>query len=707
MTSDKTRTQERGLLLGTAGLMIFLCLIILPARYLGVTDFSYRQFATMLVVTLAVQGLLWWILWRRWSVVEHRDPHFLHLPVLGASLVLNTYLYLAPDTRILLLFAWILVLLFGSGRVGFVEIMSWSGVHIAGYLAVLSAVRARIPGFSLSHEITRLWMFLGICIAVAILCERLYRWLEKAKVARRRSEQTLRESEGRLRQVIDLVPHFIFAKDQEGRFILVNRALAEAYGTTPEELLDKTDADFARSAEEARHFRADDLEVIESGQPKVIPEERLTGADGKERVLRTTKIPFTFANSELPALLGVAIDVTEVRKAEEERHQLEEQMQHLQKLESLGVLAGGVAHDFNNILVSVLGNAELALTDLSEDSPARPRIQRVVTSAERAAELVHQMLAYSGQGQFVVERIDLSRITHGVSDLISASVSKKAKVTVTSTHDDVWVEADPAQLHQVLINLMTNASDALCDRPGRITVTTGRTRIDPNESELSGVFSVDGLPAGEYAFLEVADDGCGMDAETKARIFDPFFTTKFVGRGLGLAAVLGIARGHDGAIEVDSVEGRGTTVRLVLPLAPAPSRPDKLARPGPGEDLPENPILVADDDPAVLEFVSAALERSGASVLLAKDGAEAIEVYRRNAGQVAMALVDMTMPEMNGAETLRELRRLGPGLRVVLMSGFSEQLATDALGSRGPDGFLHKPFSPEALTRKIREVLAT
>ena len=590
MTTNKTTTREHGLLLGTAGLTICLCLIILPAWFLGITDLTYGQWAAVLVVVLSVQGLLWWALWRKWH-----------------------------DQRL-------------------------------------------------------------------------------------QTEETLRESEARLRQVIDLVPHFIFAKDQEGHFILANRAVAEAYGTTPEGLLCKTDADFASSQEEVRRFRADDLEVIESGQAKVIPEERLTDAGGRERVLRTTKIPFTFANSELPALLGVAIDVTEIKKAEDERRQLEDQMQHLQKLESLGVLAGGVAHDFNNILVSVLGNAELALGDLAEDSAARPRIQRVVTSAERAAELVHQMLAYSGQGQFVIERLDLSRITHGVSDLISASISKKAKVTVTATHGNVYVEADPAQLHQVLINLMTNASDALCDRTGLITVTTGRTHV--SSKELNTSYGAEGLPTGEYAFLEVADDGCGMDLETQARIFDPFFTTKFVGRGLGLAAVLGIARGHDGAIHVDSAKGRGTTVRVLLPLAPAPSRPDKLVRSKPEDGLPESPVLVADDDSAVRDLISAVFERSGGSVLLAQDGAEAIDVYRRHADDIEVALVDMTMPEMNGAETLRELRRLSPDLRVVLMSGFSEQLATEALGNRGPDGFLHKPFSPEALTRKIREVLA-
>ncbi len=704
MITDKLRARERGLLLGTTSLVIYLCLIILPARYLGVTDVPLRMWAAALALTLGVQGLLWWILRRRWRPVERHDPHFLHLPVLGASLLFNFYLYAAPDARTLLLLAWILVLLFGSGRVGFAAVMSWGAVQLAGYLSVLFIVRERIAGFSLRHEIAHLWVVLAVCIGIAILSERLRRWLDRAKTERQHSEATLRESEARLRQVIDLVPHFIFAKDQEGRFLLANRAVADAYGTTTEDLLGKTNADFARPAEEVRRSRAVDLEVIQSGTPKVVPEQRYTDAEGRERILLVTKIPFTFASSELPSLLGIAIDVTAVKRTEKERRQLADQMQHLQKLESLGVLAGGVAHDFNNILVSVLGNAELALGDLPEDSPTRLMIQRVVTSAERAAELVHQLLAYSGQGQFVVERLDLSRLSNGVSELISASISKKAEVEVTATHGDVYVDADPAQLHQVLMNLMTNASDALGDHTGRIKVTAGRMRA--GRDYLSSVVGADDLADGEYAFLEVADDGCGMDAETREKVFDPFFTTKFVGRGLGLAAVLGIARGHEGALRVDSEPGRGTTVRLLLPLAPPPSRPDIPAMPQESE-LPASAILLVDDDPAVREFVTEALERAGGSVLLAKNGAEAIDVYRRQADDVALVLLDMTMPEMNGAEALRELRRIRPDVRVVLMSGFSEQLAIQALGDRGPDGFLQKPFFPETLTRKIQQVLST
>ncbi len=703
MTTDKLRARERGLFLGTFSLVIYLCLILLPARYLGVTDLPWTLWGAALVLTFVVQALLWWILRRRWRPVERHDPHFLHLPVLGASLLYNVYLFAAPDARSLVLMAWVVVLLFGAGRVGFATIMAWSAVQLTGYLVVLSLVRERVADLSLAHEAARLWMFLGVCVGIGVLFERLRRWLERAKAERQHSEATLRESEGRLRQVIDLVPHFIFAKDQAGHFILANQAVADAFGTTTEEMLCRTDADFA-SSEEVRRFRATDLEVIESGEPMVIPDERMTDAEGRERILQITKIPFTFADTDLPSLLGIAIDVTEVKRTEKERRRLEDQMQHLQKLESLGVLAGGVAHDFNNILVSVLGNAELALGDLPEESPIRVMIQRVVTSAERAAELVHQLLAYSGQGQFVVERLDLSRLTYGVSDLISASISKKAEVVVTATHGDVYVDADPAQLHQVLMNLVTNASDALGDQTGQITVTTGRMRAD--RDYLGGVVGAEDLAPGRYAFLEVADNGCGMDAETRDKVFDPFFTTKFVGRGLGLAAVLGIARGHDGALRVDSEPGRGTTVRLLMPLAPPPSRPDVTAPPQKAE-MPASAILLADDDPAVREFVTEALERAGGTVLLAKNGAEAIDVYRRRADDIALVLLDMTMPEVNGAEALRELRRIRPDVRVVLMSGFSEQLAVQALGDRGPDGFLQKPFFPETLTRKIQQVLSS
>ncbi len=214
MNADKMRTKERALLLGTASLVFYLCVILLPARALGAAGVPWRLWAVALVLTFLVQGLLWWILRQEWSLVERRDPHFLHFPALGASLLFNFYLYAAPGTRSLLLFAWIVVLLFGSGRVGFLEITSWSAIQLAGYLAVLVVVRDRIADFSLPHEIARLWMFLAVCIGVGILFERFHRWFERAKAERRRSEETLRESEGRLRQVIDLVPHFIFAKDR-------------------------------------------------------------------------------------------------------------------------------------------------------------------------------------------------------------------------------------------------------------------------------------------------------------------------------------------------------------------------------------------------------------------------------------------------------------------------------------------------------------
>ncbi len=706
MTTDKRRAQERALLLGTISLLIYLFLFVLPARYLGVADLSWSMWLAAVALTLAVQGLLWWILRRGWSFVERHDPYFLHFPVLGASLLLNVFFYAAPDSRTLGLFAWLLVLLFGCGRAGFAEVMGWTFVQLAGYLTVLSILRERIAGWSSSRELVQLWMFLGVCFGIGVLLERLKRWLERAKAERRRSEATLRDSEERLRQVIDLVPHFIFAKDWQGRYVLANRAVAEAFGTTPDRLLRHSDAELVGSAQEREQFRAAERDVLASGEPRASVDERLTDARGRQRILQTHRIPFTFRSSERPAILGVAIDVTEVRRAEEQQRQLEAQVQQLQKLESLGALAGGVAHDFNNILVGVLGNAELALDDLPEDSPGRRRLERVVTSAQRAAELVNQLLAYSGQGQFLIEKLDLSQLAERLRDLISASISKKAVLTVEATHGPVWVDADPAQLHQVLINLITNASDALEEQAGSIRLATGRTRV--GNRDLDGDIRAEDFEPGDVAFIEVADDGSGMDAETRDRIFDPFFTTKFVGRGLGLAAVLGIVLGHRGAIRIDSRPGEGTAIRVLLPLAAPPARPVAPAagRAGEPADLPPGTFLVVDDDPAVREFVTEALERSGGTVLLASDGAEGVDVYRRRADEIDLVLLDVMMPVMNGAETFHELRLIHPEVRVVLMSGFSEQLATNGLAENGPDGFLQKPYSPEELTRMIRDVLA-
>ncbi len=267
-------------------------------------------------------------------------------------------------------------------------------------------------------------------------------------------------------------------------------------------------------------------------------------------------------------------DITLRKDAETKQRQLEAQVRHVQKLESLGVLAGGIAHDFNNLLAGIMGNAGLALRDLGDLGPAADRVRQLQAAAVRASELTGQMLAYSGKGTFLVEAVDLSRLAREMASLLTASVSKKAELVLHLEADLPAIEGDATQLRQVVMNLLTNASDALEDRPGTIRVRTGGMTVD--RGYLAATYLDEDLPAGPYVFCEVSDTGCGMDRDTVARIFDPFFTTKFTGRGLGLATVLGIIRSHRGAIRVYSEPGMGTRVRVLFPAteqtAEAPPR---------------------------------------------------------------------------------------------------------------------------------------
>lgn len=395
-------------------------------------------------------------------------------------------------------------------------------------------------------------------------------------------------------------------------------------------------------------------------------------------------------------------DVTERRKAEEERQRFQAQLQHTQKLESLGVLAGGIAHDFNNLLVAVMGNADLALLDLPESAPARQSVEGVQTAARRASELCRQLLAYSGKGRFVVEPLDLSRMVAEMSQLLHVFISKKALLRFDLASSLPCIEGDASQLRQVIMNLLTNASEAIGDREGSILVRTGVLECHPED--LREIFGAEDLPGGRYVFLEIGDNGCGMDAETCSRIFDPFFTTKFAGRGLGLAAVQGIVRGHRGAIKVYSEPQDGTSFKLLFPACGDPESPRSHPASTPSEWKAQARVLLVDDDESVLGVGRRLLERLGLEVQTAGDGLEALEALAADSA-FDVVVLDMTMPRMSGEETFREIRRRHPGLTVLMCSGYNEQEAISGLVGRGLAGFVQKPYTLEALRAGIQRAL--
>ena len=408
------------------------------------------------------------------------------------------------------------------------------------------------------------------------------------------------------------------------------------------------------------------------------------------------------------AIIGfskVARDITERRRAEHQRRELDRKIQETQRLESLGVLAGGIAHDFNNLLTGILGNASLATLHLSPASSAIPFLKDIESASCRAAELCNQMLAYACQGRFVTEALDVNRLITETTRLIAISVSKNAVLRQNLAAHLPAILADPSQIRQIVMNLVINASEAIGDRSGVIAITTGVVRID--RDYLATVRHAGDMTLGDYVFIEISDTGCGMEPATLDRIFDPFFTTKFTGRGLGLAAVLGIVRSHKGGLKVYSEPSRGTTFKLLLPAAPGaivPGEPQALS--GDAAKSSSGLVLVVDDEETVRTVAARMLENMGFHVELASDGREAVAKFAQDPSRYVFVLLDLTMPHLNGEETFRQLRHLRPGVRVILMSGFNEQDAVGGFTGKGLAGYIQKPFNSARFNTAIREFMS-
>ena len=427
-------------------------------------------------------------------------------------------------------------------------------------------------------------------------------------------------------------------------------------------------------------------------------------AVNREHQLEVARNDLQVRTDELQtAVAALETEMGERQRAEAERRAMEVRVLEMQKLESLGVLAGGIAHDFNNLLVGIMGNAGLAMMETQPGTEVHDRIGQIEIASRRASDLARQMLAYSGKGTFIVAPVDLSALVREMTQLLDVSIGKSVSIRYALADEPVVIEADATQLRQVVMNLVVNASDAIGDGAGTITVATSRVSVD--REYLAGTFVDEGLAAGDYAVLDVSDTGAGMDAATRSRIFDPFFTTKTSGRGLGLAAVLGIVRAHKGALKVYSEAGHGSTFKLLLPLTRAGVVPDAWAmrptKPWQGEGT----ILVVDDEPMVRDVATAILKRAGLTVVTAEDGSEAVEVFAAAPERFALVLVDLTMPGLTGAETLGRIHDIRPDVPVVVMSGYNEEEASGRFEGRELAGFLEKPFSTGALTSVVQRAL--
>ena len=521
-----------------------------------------------------------------------------------------------------------------------------------------------------------------------------------AEMERVAAERALRASKARLAAVIDNSPGVAVRwYDREGRVLRWNRASEQVFGFTAEEAMGKTLDVLIHTPEEFRGFLQTLAEIERTGRPIGPAEYTFRRRNGESGVCLSTL--FKIPGEDHDWFVCMDIDITESKRAEAERRHLEERVWHSQKLESLGVMAGGIAHDFNNLLTSMLGYASLAAMELPADSPARPLLGEIENAARRAAELTRQMLAYSGRGKILVQPIRLVELVEEMSKLLLTVVSKKA--TFRFDLAPVTVEGDATQIRQVVMNLITNASDALGKEAGVVILRTGKRRLEG--TALVSRFVDARLPAGEYAFLEVEDSGCGMDEVTVLRIFDPFFTTKFTGRGLGLAAVLGIVRGHGGTLQVDTKPGRGTRFTVILPVAGtgAVEQPAK-TKVAAGERS-TGTVLLIDDEADVRHVARAILERAGFTVIEAADGEHGLVEFDARLARPDVVLVDLVMPRADGWEVLQRIRRIDPDVPVVLMSGYTDAVIPPIeAGMRAPR-FLPKPFGPDDLLTAVHAAI--
>jgi PAS domain S-box-containing protein len=515
---------------------------------------------------------------------------------------------------------------------------------------------------------------------------------------RKRAEEKLLESNEKYIELFELGMEAIFLIDnQSGRLLEANNAATKMYGYSRDELLNMRNADLSSEPEQTKQV----TQHSPQGE-RVIPLRYHRRKNGTVFPVEIDGRFFTWRGQGVH--VAAIRDITDRKKAEEERLKLERQLLHAQKLESLGILAGGIAHDFNNLLMAVLGNLELALDDLSPVSLARPSIDQAVNAAKRASDLTRQMLAYSGKGQFVVRDVNLSELVTENAHMLRAAISRNVTMNLDMEENMPLTSVDPGQMQQIIMNLITNASEAIGGQAGVISIATGVQDCD--DAILSRSRVEEKPEAGRFVWLEVTDTGCGMDSETQQRLFDPFFTTKFTGRGLGMSAVLGIVRGHHGALLLDSKPGKGTAIRVLLRESPN-ARVEKETT-GPTPDVgsamgASGTVLIVDDDEMICNLCEAMIARAGFKTLTAVDGVHAIEIFRDHADEIDCVLLDLTMPRMDGVAAFSELKQIRPDVRVILSSGFSEQEATERFIGHGLSGFIQKPYQMNELIVALKQ----
>ena len=630
-----------------------------------------------------------WVIFTAGSLTEGG----IHSSSFAANIALVVFAGLAYGLRMMVVIA-VATILAGAGTIYLLQnnmlpipAITYSEVNILADFTIYIAITS---------------LFMSIAVRRIDSSTRKY---EAELKERKRTEESLREREERYRSLYENSNVGIYRTTPDGRILLANPALIRMLEYSSLEEL--TERNLDHEGFEPDYQRSTFLESIEkSGEIK-----------GWESAWQTKagKILFIRENARMVRDLegstlyydGVVEDISDRKQLEERRLELERQLLQAQKMESLGVLAGGIAHEFNNLLVGILGNISLVRHRLNPSDRNGIHLQQAEKAAERAAELTQQMLAYSGKGHFLLTIIDLNGLILQNLELLRGGISKTSTFTLALATEPVLVEASAPQIQQLLLNLITNASEALSGQGGSITLKSGSMECDVQYLAASRVPE---KPApGCFAYLEVTDTGHGMNEETLSRLFDPFYTTKFTGRGLGMSAALGIVQGHKGAILVKSTPNYGTTIRVLFPAAQGEdSITDNVQWDAASETLSASPgrmILVADDEELVRDFSLEIVKELGFHGLGAVDGEEAVKLFQEHSGEIACVILDVTMPKMDGLKACEMMRSISPEVGVILCSGYDRQNVIEQFQGTVPPWFLSKPYRPLQLKDKITEVL--
>ncbi len=563
----------------------------------------------------------------------------------------------------------------------------WDGSRIKGYLEIDNC----LTGQAIPEDTKQLLA--------------LYATTLGHMIGRFNRDEQLRQNEQFLRDVFDSFQSGLTVIDHDLNIVRTNRYMRERHNLPESGVKVKCHQAFRGLADVCEECPTQG--VFRTGEPQRSTVQIFNAKTQEEQFLDIAAFPMHDAYGQVRWAIEFTNDVTEEIRKNEEHRRFEEQMQMTQKLESLGVLAGGVAHDFNNLLMGIQGNADLALEELESTNPAWRNVDQISDSAARASELCRQMLAYAGRGNFMVEQIDLGQLANDMQSLLSSSVPKKSEFRITVDDDLPNIEADETQLRQLLMNLVSNSAEALGDQAGEVEVHFGETEV--GEDEPVSVYTGQTLKPGKYVEIRVEDTGCGMDSDTLKNLFDPFFTTKFQGRGLGMAAVLGIIRSYDGDVRVESSPGMGTTVLVRLPASDSEKKSEPISNrrneyTGP-MNVPEGVILLVDDELIVREVGEGMLERLGYKTITAIDGQDGVEKFEEHCNDVLFVILDMTMPRMDGEEALRAMRAIRPDVPVLISSGYTEQEILGRFEDEHISGFVSKPYSLKNLEKSTREVL--